>query len=501
MRVISLLPFAIVLLLLCACGGGSGDGGGGGGGVSTISRTYTRSDGGAAPTEAAAVATLPGGACLVAGRFAGTATFGAGQPAQTQLTAAGSFDLFVARYAGNGSLVWVRRAGGTLLDDARALTAFPDGACIVTGFFKGTATFGPGEPNATTLDDVDDLGDIFVARYEPDGSLAWAKRAGRDGADIPAGIAGFPDGSCVVTGSFNTIATFGSGEPGLTVLSGIGDEVFVARFNADGTLAWAKRAGGTLSDVGTGVATFADGSLVVTGYFEASGIFAPGEPQQQALTSAGILDAFVARYDGNGTLLWARQAGGADYEEGLGIAAAPDGTCVVTGFFRGDSVFGPGEANQTMLTSFASSNDVFVARYDAGGALLWARGAGGGGADAGWSIAAFDDGSSVVAGHFGSVAVFGQDEPGEAFLVTEGGADAFLAKYAADGHLQWVRSAGGSGTDYGHGAAIHADGTIGCCGEFVDTMIFSPGEAWAEPIFSGGSRNLFLARYNANGTL
>jgi hypothetical protein len=74
----------------------------------------------------------------------------------------------------------------------------------------------------------------------------------------------------------------------------------------------------------------------------------------------------VARYNADGTLARAKRAGGADYDEGIGIAAMADGSFVVTGRFLGTATFGPGEAGETVLTS-AGSADIFVARYNADG--------------------------------------------------------------------------------------------------------------------------------------
>ena len=104
---------------------------------------------------------------------------------------------------------------------------------MVTGSFAGAVTFGSGEVNVTELVSVDQV-DVFVARYAAGGSLVWAKQAG--GMDIEGGqgIATFADGSSVVTGSFGGTATFGSGEAKETKLVSVGQDVFVARFNADG---------------------------------------------------------------------------------------------------------------------------------------------------------------------------------------------------------------------------------------------------------------------------
>ena len=79
-------------------------------------------------------------------------------------------------------------------------------------------------------------------------------------------------------------------------------------------------------------------------------------------------DIFLARYNADGTLAWARGVGAAEWDQGCGVAALSDGSVLVTGSFCETVIFGAGEANETILTAVANG-DVFVARYDAGGAL------------------------------------------------------------------------------------------------------------------------------------
>jgi len=71
--------------------------------------------------------------------------------------------------------------------------------------------------------------------------------------------------------------------------------VFVARYKANGTLAWARRAGGAGQDESLDAAAFSDGSSVVTGRFTAPATFGAGEPHQTTFSTSG---AFVARYSG-----------------------------------------------------------------------------------------------------------------------------------------------------------------------------------------------------------
>lgn len=65
------------------------------------------------------------------------------------------------------------------------------------------------------------------------------------------------DGSCFVTGWFDSSATFGAGETNETALSGLSKEIFVARYNPNGTLTWASSAGGGADDIGYGIAVTA----------------------------------------------------------------------------------------------------------------------------------------------------------------------------------------------------------------------------------------------------
>jgi hypothetical protein len=90
----------------------------------------------------------------VTGAFRGTATFG-------DTTLIGDLrDVFVAKYDGDGNLLWVEQAGGSDLDWAGSIAVDGSGNCLVTGAFWGTATFGD-----TTLTSAGDH-DIFVAKIE-----------------------------------------------------------------------------------------------------------------------------------------------------------------------------------------------------------------------------------------------------------------------------------------------------------------------------------------------
>jgi hypothetical protein len=300
-----------------------------------------------------------------------------------------------------------------------------------------------------------------------------------------AGSSGNDTGSGVaVDESGNVVVTgyfVGDATFGTTTLTSAGlSDVFVAKYDVGGTFQWAHSAGGAGSDFGYGVAAAGSGSVVVTGAFQGTAAFAP-----PTLTSAGAYDVFVAKYDGGGTLLWAQSAGGTDTDQGFGVAVDGSGDAVLTGYFAGDATFGA-----TTLTS-AGSDDVFIARYDAGGTLVRAQSAGGSGADLAYAVAVDRSGNVVVTGTFGGSATFGGTT-----LTSVGASDVFVARYDAAGTLLWAHSAGGTGNVAGYGVAADGSGNVMVTGSLEGSAMFS-----GKTVTSAGGRDVFVAKYSAGATL
>ncbi len=404
----------------------------------------------------------------------------------------------------SGDLIWARRAGGLYHADAKGITELSDDSIVITGGFWHKATFGEGEINEIDLVSKGER-DIFVARYNPDGTLAWATRAGGTGLDNGAGIITLSDDSIVLTGYFGGYdggpATFGEGEANETVL--VPDELtdmFIARYNPDGTLAWAKAAGGTRSEGGYGITALSDNSTVVTGYFYESATFGEGEANETILVSDGVMDNFVARYNPDGTLAWVNRVGGTGLDYGYGIITLSNNSVVVTGRFEDTVTFGKDEVNETVLVS-EGWIDFFVARYNPDGTLVWAKSAGGALIDSGYGITSLSDDSLVVTGVFSESPMFGEGEASETGLVSEGGHDIFVARYNPDGTLVWAIRAGG--TDYCRGFRVTtlSDDSVIVTGEFQDTATFGKGEPNESTLISAGYDDIFVARYNPDGTL
>ena len=217
--------------------------------------------------------------------------------------------------------LWAVAAGssaGGWLGSALAAAAQADGSTIVTGNFLGTASFGAAG-NVTSAGGNDG----FVGKLTSSGDWAWVTQFGGTASDYGYGIAAQAGGSTLVTGTFEGTASFGAVG---NVTSGGFSDGFVGKVTSSGDWAWVTQIGGQWRETSLGIATQADGSGLVTGYFWNTASFGAAG----SLTSVGSGDGFVGKLTSSGDWAWVTQLGGAAFDSGAGIASQADGSTLVT---------------------------------------------------------------------------------------------------------------------------------------------------------------------------
>ena len=220
----------------------------------------------------------------------------------------------------------------------------------------------------------------------------WAKRAGWYAFDLGYGIGTDNAGNVYVAGKYEMNAVFDS----IIVNNEGNHDIFLAKYGPAGDLKWVRTAGGIIGDYARGLACDGDGNVYITGEIEETVIFGPF-----TLISHGNNDVFIAKYDTNGDLLWAKRVGGGegrDRTEGISIL---NGNIFITGIFEGTAYF---EGNNT-LTS-AGYFDIFIAKYTSEGIFQWIKAAGGPGDDEGYAICNDQTGNIYVTGYFSDTANF-----------------------------------------------------------------------------------------------
>lgn len=396
------------------------------------------------------------------------------------------------------ALVWVAGAPSPASSTGEDVVALPDGGAVAVGAFAGDMTFGARGSNETVLTSAGDF-DLFVARYGADGALAWAVRAGGPGTDWAWAVDVDDAGGLWVVGQFGQTATFGAGEAGETaVTAAAGQDVYVARFAADGTLDHVHTAGGDNQQVATSVAVAADGGVFVGGFLWANATFGAGEANEVTLLSLGAQDAFLARFEPTGELRWLRTVTGGSSVVAYDVATTADGGAIATGEFVANAIAGQGDPTETSLVSIAGNVDAWVARWDSAGVLQWARNDATSLPDGGRAIAADGDGA-LAAGAFRGTGTFGAGQPGETAVQSGGFDDAYLVRYDAGGEVGLVRTAGGTatqGSTLPRAVAAAPDGGTVLVGRFSATTSFG-----AVSFSQSGEGDGFVASYDSAGDL
>jgi hypothetical protein len=410
--------------------------------------------------------------------------------------------LFFSLEAQNGQLSWAKRAGSNDLDDGNGVAVDTEGNVLTTGYFKSKATFGPAEANQVVLTALGQ--DVFVAKYGPGGALRWVRQV-RAQAGWGVGVGADGAGNCYLFGYFFPQITFAAGEPGEVMFNALASDLFLAKYDRDGNFLWARKAGGTFSEYAGALAVDAAGYCYVTGrYGSDPATFGEGEPNETKLAGLGGNngeDIFVAKYDTNGKLLWAKSAGGRTGNRGSGIAVDAAGYSYVVGRYTMISTFGPGEPNETTLNGPLGGNDeIFVAKFGTNGNLVWVRsGQGGPEHDQGNAIAVDAAGNSVAIGTARGIVPFG-GKFNQAQLDAGGSDDIFVARHDTDGNLQWVKMAVGPFSEFSLGVAMDSTGNAYVTG-YGFNVTFGAGEPGETNVIGPGGDDIFVAKYDTNGVV
>ena len=205
---------------------------------------------------------------------------------------------------------------------------------------------------------------------------------------------------------------------GRTFSVGVGGwDSYITRMNANGDTLWFKTYGNTQYDEFQDVDTTSDGGFIAVGH---------------TWTNDFAGNIYVVRTDGNGTVIWSKEFGGATglSDKGYSIRETSDGGFIVCG---------------TTATYGSGSDDVYVLKISSVGSLSWSAVIGTAGAnEAGREVQQTSDGGYIVAGY--------TDGSGTSFY------DVYLIKLNATGTVQWKKTYGGSSYDFAYTVEQTTDG-------------------------------------------
>lgn len=347
--------------------------------------------------------------------------------------------------------------GGSGGEVAWSILQTPDGGYTLAGT---TNSFGAGND------------DVYIVKLDINGVIQWSRTIGGIKNDGCSCIIRTSDGGYIAAGA---TLSYGAGFY----------DCFIIKLDVYGMLQWSKTIGGHMFEEAVSIIETSDGGYAVAGSTTSSG--------------AGTYDMFVFKLNGIGSLQWCISIGSGGPDAGKSIVQTSDGGYVIggtyldhyciiklnpNGIIQWSKISSGGGFNTSLiLTSdggFAmtgySSNygagnaDIYVIKLDSAGTLQWSKAFGGPAVDQGASIIQTTDGGYAVSGLTNSFGAANYN--------------ACLVKIDIGGMLQWCKTMGGNGAEYGWALTGTSDGGYAITGE---TVSFGP------------SNDIYFAKLDVNG--
>ncbi|WP_277230481.1 SBBP repeat-containing protein [Hymenobacter sp. YC55] len=365
----------------------------------------------------------------------------------------------MAKLDAQGAVLWARQITGFRSESVNGVAVDAAGNVSIAGTLQHDAIF----DDVTMLQGASVVSrDLFVARYDANGTVLWARSFGGPTDDVDSmignGIAVDAAGNVYVAGGLKGEATVGTTTLNNTALEHV---PVLLKLTSDGNVAWVRQGqlvGNALTSPYGGasaVAVDATGNAVLCGSFNGS-LNLEGVSLQTVSTQSQM---FVARFDATGNLQWARESIGSTKVQPNAVGIDAAGNTYVAGVYEGATAFG-----SLALTTSGQTNGYLV-KFDPSGSAQWARTVGSSQYTAINGLALTPSGDTYVTGQFAGSALL----DAATTLNSQGNSDILVASYNTQGNLRWAQQAGGPSSDIGTSVGVDATGQV-----YVSGMIAGP---------------------------
>jgi hypothetical protein len=369
-------------------------------------------------SDGTAMCTDAAGNIVVGGLYQGTLIAGTN-------SLSGANDYYM-KYDASGNLLWAKTPVG---NNASPFSASADAAgnYYFTGMFNNTVAYG-----TSTLSSF--VNKMYLLKLDANGNMLWARQP-QLGRSIGNSVSNDNSGNAYVCGSYDSTMVIGNYT--LTAATGT-NNAFIAKFDANGNVLWAKNSNGTMSDAANGISTDAAGNSYITGNF-ISPLISFGT---LSLTNTGYSDMFLVKYNSSGNEVWARSSvGTGTFDSGIGVSQDGSGGIYVAGNYDSPSIV-IGSATLTNVNS--GDLNMFIAKYDAAGNALWAKGSKGV-ENQTWSVSSYSAGVFVAGALDYTTGIFGT----YTLNAPAGSVDpGFLMHYDVNGNATFANAFTTGGDDY-----------------------------------------------------
>jgi len=374
----------------------------------------------------------------------------------------GNNDIFIIKFDFNGNQLWAKTLGGNYTqpdvhEDAGGVYDPVNNCIYIGGTFINSINFG----NGVTLSSSHyDKQEIFVARMDLNGNFIWAKQGGSFGYDNGTFLFVEPDGDVLLAGKI--------GSAGNIDTVNIPARGFFARFDSNGNLKWAAHKFSGPDNLKISV-SFIGSDIVMAGLYSQN----PSYIDTATLVPSGSTAGYITRMDSVGKVKWIKKINC----NILGISIDSMHNIYATGYFK-DTI------NIDGFIMIDTVCDLFLAKFNKDGNLIWARQAFANNFIMGQSIKTNANGDSYITGLFVGSASFGSYN-----VSTSNTSDMFLTRYNNNGVCLGI-------THFGWASSLclmqDISSNVVCGGVFFNTVNIG------DSVFTSyGQQDIFISKSNA----
>ncbi len=356
----------------------------------------------------------------------------------------GGGEAFLSKWNTDGDLIWATYYGGEGVDVAKGVACDTSGNVYLGGYTESEVGI------STTSAHQEDLNgwryDAFIVKFDSAGTREWGTYFGGSGQDANKSFALTVDelDKIYITGSTQSTDLPTTTAAHQDTRAG-GYDIFLAKFDVNGDLDWSTYYGGTDNEYADAITTDLIGNIYITGYTKStSGISTFGIHQE---VHGGNDDAFLAKFDDLGNLIFGTYLGGDNVDRSESVALHED-KIIIGGFTMSQSGISTSNAFKEIADPTPFVGEAFLAVFNELGTIEWATYYGGDNYDMITSIVVKDEyiyiyGETSSEQEISTIGAHQED--------LTGSQNAFLAKFDFEGNRIWGTYYGGNNLDYGRG--------------------------------------------------
>jgi hypothetical protein len=248
---------------------------------------------------------------------------------------------------------------------------------------------------------------------------------------------------------------------------------------------------GTETNYGRGIAVDNSGNYYITGHFYGQIKMTDADA---FVTSQGDTDAFIAKFNSAGVLLWKVFLAGYDGTIAKNLKIDASGNVYTIGTFSGQvTIYSANGSTAVINTGSQYTSQTYVLKFNTNGNLTWNQVFTN---DYTQDLALDASGNVHIVGYFSSTLVLGSTT-----LISSGSWDIYAVKLnSSNGSMIWAFAEGGTSVDYGYGIAVDGNANVYLTGLYNGTASFGATPS-LQSITSRGNSDIFISKYNSSGTL